>query len=82
MLKAPQHSVFYANALGDYMGLMSYDPATPTDVTTYAPFDKSLFNAGSTIKDGKLCGLYLDQSMIEYGIIFLWYGWFDPNGRV
>lgn len=34
------------------MGLMSYDPATPTDVTTYAPFDKSLFNAGSTIKDG------------------------------
>lgn len=77
VLKAPQHSVFYANALGDYMGLMSYDPATPTDVTTYAPFDKSLFNAGSTIKDGKLCGLYLDQSMIEYGIIFLWYGWFD-----
>ena len=59
------------------MGLMSYDPTTPTDVTTYAPFDKSLFNAGSTIKDGKLCGLYLDQSMIEYGIIFLWYGWFD-----
>ena len=76
-LKAPQHSTFYANAWGDYMGLMSYNPATPEDYLLYTQFDKSVFNAGSTIKDGKLCGIYLDQSMAEYGIIFLWYGWFD-----
>lgn len=76
-MRLPAHSVLYANALGDYNGLISYAPSSPDDIATYVPFDKSVFNAGSTIKDGKLCGIYMDQSMMEYGMIFLWYGWFD-----
>lgn len=77
-LKVPGRSVFYANAVSDsYMGLMSYTMTSPINFQTYTNFDKSIFNGGSTIKDGKLCGLYLDTSMESYGIIFIWYGWFD-----
>lgn len=77
-MRAAYEPAAYAFGLsGQYSGLLSYNISAPINFTPYAQVDNVLFNGGSTVRDGKLCGVYYNDAYASIGVMFAYYAELD-----